>query len=244
MVWWEDDPALLDSLVSGLAKEFLDLSVKKQGGKVVVFGDWHVYMDKEYATSYTIKIDLPDDYPISMPVVYETGNRIKKSVDTHFIRSEIRGNYSAIPIYSACLFAPPERWERWPPGSNFNDFLKGPVNDFFLSQAYYELTGKWLFGERPHGIEGIFDYYAEKLNLKTEQVSIILKCLQYALIRDVKSHVKCPCDKSKRLISCHWRLIKGIVDILPREQIIIDIKRMSENYLRKQRILSGEPGML
>jgi len=209
MVWWKDNPSLLDSLVAGIADEFPDLSMKKQGDRVVVSGTWHFYASTEYVTSYDIRVELPDDYPISMPAVYETGNRIKKSVDTHFFPSEIRGVYPVISNPKACLFAPPDRWEKWPLGASFNDFLKGPVNDFFLSQAYYELTGEWLFGERPHGIQGIIDYYAEKLKLNAKCVPVILECLEYALIEKVERQWKCPCDKLKRLKSCHWPLIKG-----------------------------------
>ncbi|MDM8556948.1 hypothetical protein QUF75_19655 [Desulfococcaceae bacterium HSG7] len=148
MKWWQENPKLLSEIMEQLSAFYPELSVHEDNGKIYVIGRWNVYAESEYIDNYSLRIELPGDYPQSVPKIWETSYKLKKNQDTHFNP----------PDNHACLFAPPERWEKWPIGASFIEFLDGPVTEFFFSQAYYQLTGEWIFGQRSHGDDGIIEY--------------------------------------------------------------------------------------
>jgi hypothetical protein len=121
-------------------------------GAVTVAGEFDVMADGKHIDCFSIQIQLPAEYPISVPLVFETAGRIPRIPDRH-----------VNPDGSACLFVPDARWKHWPVGSDLLQFVSGPVHYHFLAQAYFELEGKWLFGERPHGDDGVLDLHVPDL---------------------------------------------------------------------------------
>ena len=87
-------------------------------------------------------------------------------------------------------------------GNNDSRIHERPVYQYFLSQSHFELTGKWLFGERGHGILGILEYYSEELG--TKDLKFILAFLDYLSMKVVKGHWECFCGSGKRLRHCHF----------------------------------------
>jgi hypothetical protein len=139
---------------------------------------------------YLIEIELPNDYPKGVPVVREKGGRIPRIIDRHIYEND----------GTCCLFVLDEQWKHYPEGATLVEFINGPVYQYFLSQSYFELTGKWLFGERGHGIVGILEYYSEELG--TNDPKFILGFLDYLSLKVVKGHWDCFCGSGKRLRHC------------------------------------------
>ena len=198
---------LFAEITEQLSAFYPELFAKEENDKINVIGRWNVFAESEYIDSYFIKIELPNDYPQSVPKVWEISYKLKKNRNTHFNP----------PDNHACLFAPPERWEKWPIGASFIEFLDGPVAEFFFSQAYYQLTGEWIFGQRSHGADGIIEYYYDKLDLKDKK--ILKDCLMLCLEKKFARQWKCPCNSERRLIKCHGPQLISLKKVIPLEEI-------------------------
>lgn len=169
------------------------------GDKPVVEGQWDVTFNGEVFESYDIKIVFGDDYPNSLPQVFETSAKIRRHEDMHLNP----------PSWNACLFVSHQRWEIWPVDESFKKFLTIPVHNFFLGQAFYAAHGHWPDNrERGHGNKGIIEYYREKF--QTEDVNLIFKLLLEAKKPRSDRQKKCYCNGKTPLRKCHGSIVKQI----------------------------------
>jgi hypothetical protein len=133
---------------------------------------------------------VPDRYPDVEPKVLEVGGRIPRLPDRHID-----------PDGDCCVTV----WEHWLACANdhsYAAFLNGPLNEFFLGPYSYETTGKWPFGERPHGIRGLEEAYAEALGVVNKKRDLIYH-LRLLSLDWPKGHWLCPCGSGVRLRYCH-----------------------------------------
>ena len=218
--WWMIKKDLYKQAIE-VANQYKGLRHRIEHNQFIVFGAWPVYGDsnrQKWLEDFLIKIIFPDNYPDDLPKVYETGNRIKiKNADTHFD-----------PDGSACLFYPTERYLHFPKDKPFQlkKFLDEPVRSFFFSQLYYIYHNKWTFGQRSHDINGLLEFYEEKLNIPCDQKNIS-KVLSYLLKPQIKGHWPCPCGNDK-LRKCHVENFRDLNNKIPKESIKKDI-----NFLEK-----------
>ena len=222
IIWWKHNPLLLQELRNSLL-QYPKLELLGTDDTFTIQGDWDVFGESKYIRSYKIQIIIPDNYPHELPRVFEIGSQIKRIEDRH------------INVYdgSACLFAPPERWEKWPPTLGLKDFLNGPVKEFFFSQAYFDLTGIWPFGDRKHGDDGIIEYYLDRLKLENEnQLFDMLKYFQY---NNPMRQWKCPCDHTRRLKTCHWDAFINLRKIIPVKEWDTLRSILHSRYISKNR---------
>lgn len=166
---------------------------------VEVGGEWYIEHNGELLETYGIRITFDDQYPQSLPKVYETSGKIKPSPDTHFNS----------PDWHACLFVSHQRWEVWPAGSSFKKFLEIPVHNFFLGQAHYAAYGYWPnHRERGHGHKGIVEYYQDILKCKNPKT--ILSLLSMEVPDEIFRQRKCPCNRRHRLKNCHGDILREL----------------------------------
>jgi hypothetical protein len=206
-VWWQKDPLEFNRFKREL-EEFESLNYEIQEQKITITGSWAVFGKTNLIRRYEIKMVLPDDFPKSPPIVYETDGKIRKEPKYHMNPGS----------NSACLFSKPERYEKWPIGSGIREFLNGPVRDFFFSQAYRKLTGKWPFDEWSHENEGVLEYYASKIGVG--EVLKIEKFLRLAILPKILRQWKCPCGSKKRLIKCHKDQLIFLSKMIPQKELI------------------------
>lgn len=216
MVWWKENPEIFEDF-QGELSDYPTLSWNLEGEKVVVSGKWHVSGSEKLIASFDIRIELPDNFPVDVPLVFETGGKIPKIPDRHFNKD---GN-------SACLFVKPQRWEVWPLGSGIGKFISGPVRDFFFSQAYYDLEGKWPYGDWRHGDDGIIDYFIKRLSVSDKKM--LLAVVRLSLAGIPVRQTKCPCNNAKRFKKCHWSKIQDLKKILPEDEWI-QIYQLAKNF--------------
>jgi hypothetical protein len=145
------DPDELASLQERLAAEFPCLRAEDRGGVLFVVGSFFLRESNVELARYDVEIEFPQDQR-KLPIVREVGGRIPWTRDRH-VESDGK----------ACLFVPDERWKHYPIGSDSIDYIRGPLRNFFLWQAYYEIEGKPLFEGRSHGPDGILESYYEEL---------------------------------------------------------------------------------
>ena len=100
---------------------------------------------------FDIEVILSRRFPAKEPRVFEIGGRIPRDQDRHINQD------------GDCCITIWEHWLATTEKHSIAAFLNGPLHQFFLGQYLFEKTGKWPFGEYPHGEEGLQEAYADVL---------------------------------------------------------------------------------
>lgn len=139
--------------------------------------------------SFEIDFIVPDDFPSSLPKVFETGGQIERKPEHH-----INGDGSICYGVPAIIAA-----RR--PDLGVDTLLSEILHDYFLGYLCYKDGGAWPFGEVGHGYAGALEYLAELLGCDTKpnKVSALLALLSLKHRRD---RWRCPCGSSKRFGQC------------------------------------------
>lgn len=206
--WQKSSPELLDAIRALLADRYPTLHVYVER-VVVVRGTFPVVHEGRELDRYQVEILFPDGYPDRVPIVFETGGRIPHHVDWH-----------VFPRFgNACLFVSEDRWAAWPRGATFEQFLEGPVRNYFLSQTHYRLTGRWPEGWEPrsHNLEGVLEAYHDLLGTADRQE--VLRYM-WAMSHDVvKGHWLCPCGSGEKIRRCHRDRIGALQARVPADLV-------------------------
>lgn len=200
--WHERNPRLFRSMEKEVPAKFPDLRIVLEQSAVHIRGNFPVMDDSEVLDRFQIDIALPSDFPDSTPVLRETGSRIPWHADRHVNQA----NGEACPIV-------PEEWLMWPEHESILAFLGGPVRNFFLGQILVESGCQWPFGERTHGVPGLFEAYGEMVGASDSKT--ILRYLDCLSNENLKGHWDCPCGSGKRLRNCHWDDLKTLHEKVP-----------------------------
>ncbi|MBD3337581.1 MAG: hypothetical protein GF353_00640 [Candidatus Lokiarchaeota archaeon] len=197
-----------ETLKKQLMTDYPSLHVVEDHSLTIIRGSLFIYDSTRTREldRYSIEIIIPKDYTRQLPLVREIGGRLPKILDRHFIP----------PTDIACLFFPDERYKYYPPGSTIIDFIRGPVESFFRSQTYFDLNGKWPYGERGHGLKGLIEFYSELLG--TNDIIVIKKFLKYLSKEKIKGSWKCYCGSYKRLQDCHFSHLSKFKNKISRQQ--------------------------
>lgn len=170
-------------------------------------------------TSFDVLMIFASDFPHQEPKVFEIGGRIPRCADRH------------INLGGDCCVTV---WEHWLTSSgdvSFAMFLNGPIHEYFLSQYWYERTGKWPFGEREHGLRGLEEAYAEALGI-TNRKKDVLYHLKLLSNDWPKGHWLCPCGSGKLLRYCHRGEMMALHDRIPpriARRMFQRLKSLSKN---------------
>jgi hypothetical protein len=213
-LWHRENPALYESEKADVEAIFPDLHFVLIGDVVYVRGSFAVVFEGQVLDRYSVELQLPGDYPNSLPIVREIGGRIPHHSDRHVNSQD--GN--------ACALLPDERWRLWPIGTPMLKFLAGPLHSFFLAQSLVEAGEPWPFGQWAHGAKGIFQYYRELL--KTSDLRVIITYLEYITAKKVKGHWPCPCKSGKRLRDCHLGLVAGLREKISRKDALKSLEAL------------------
>jgi hypothetical protein len=196
--WHRADPARFEEFKRLLAAQYPTLHVHLERGRVFVRGTLLLREAGVEIDHYQIELEIPDRFPEDLPIVREVGGGLPKIADRHFNPENSE----------ACVLLPDERYKYLSEDISIIDFIKGPVENFFLSQTYYDRTGKWLNEPWPHAAEGIREYYGELLGTTDDR--IISTCVQYLSRKTLKGHWPCYCGSGKPLRYCHLETIRDL----------------------------------
>ena len=205
---------LVGDVTKALALHQPAMTVWTQDGLLVAEGELIVASPDCPDERFAVRIEVPRDFPESEPKVFETGGRIPRTSDRHMFEDN-----------GACCTGVYEEWLVEAGDPTFSAFLCGPVDRFFFSQVWFELTervhgtGGWPFGERSHGLLGILEGYAAAIGIvfDPEKAGPLFAHLRLLERKNIKGHVRCPCGSGKRLRDCHSdRLRRLRVKVSPR----------------------------
>jgi hypothetical protein len=165
-------------------------------------------------SAFDIEIVLSAGYPRREPRFFEVGGRIPRDLDHHIN-----------PDGDCCVTV----WEHWlvtARDHSFAAYLNGPVNEFLLGQYWYQKTGTWPFGERPHGQAGLIEAYADVLGIPPQKTELIyyLRLLSQDW---PKGHWLCPCGSRKRLRYCHRADLMLLHGKVPTRMAKLMLKRLA-----------------
>lgn len=203
--WFARDPRLAAEIEQDLGS-YPQLHLVLAGpGQAHVRGGFPVRSaDGKEVDHYLVRIELPDDYPDALPIVFEVGERIPRIADRHIN-----------PGGSACVMLPDDRWRSFPPGARFRQFLDGPMHQFFLAQSLVELGEPWPFGQWSHGAKGRLEYYQSLFS--TTDFDVIKRTLGLLAKLDFKPHVACPCGRGRRVRECCASRLRELRRRIPPE---------------------------
>ena len=186
----------LDEVKAAIAFDQPKLRASLDGRVIRVEGTYLVYEKGVVAapggpiTDFDIEMKFADRYPRHEPKVFEVGGWIPRKAERHIN-----------PDGDCCVTV----WENWLVATqdhSFASYINGPLNEYFLGQFWFEKTGKWPFGERPHGAKGLQEAYADALGIPNKQEGLFYHLR--LLSQDwPKGHWQCPCGSGKPLRNCH-----------------------------------------
>ena len=120
-------------------------------GAVDVKGTYPVVHEGREIARYSLRVALPADYPHSLPLVWETGERIPRIEDRHV----------NVADGSLCLGAPAALWIALAGNFSIDRVLDLPVRNFLIGNSMVEAGEEWPHGEWKHGANGMLQYFGE-----------------------------------------------------------------------------------
>lgn len=175
-----------------------ELVVSLLQGFIVLEGKLTISGPKGPFDVYEIRMGVPADFPFSAPIVFETGGRVPRIADRHVFEDG----------ENCCLGV----WEEWLITSadhSFSGFMQGVLQDYFISQSWYEANSEWPFGQRSHGKLGILEAYCSVLEVDLS-AQLALSYLRLLSHKQIKGHQFCPCGSGHRLRACHFNKIRDL----------------------------------
>ncbi len=217
--WHERDLVAFDREKAEVAQVYPHLHFSVLEGQVRISGSLEIKEGSKILDRFSIEIQLPQDYPEGVPVVFETAGRIPRTLDRHCYETG-----------ASCLFLPEERWRVWPKGKSLLDFIDGPVRNYFIGQAVFERDGVWPFGQWDHGLYGRKQFYQEIFD--TDDLVKVKKYFELLAAKRVKGHWDCPCGSGKRIRDCHFEMVRNLRDKIPRSDASKAIRPVDEALKR------------
>lgn len=167
-----------------------------------VAGPWTICGELKFSASYNgdsiqdsfhVQIQIPSNYPESVPIVWETEGRIPDS-------------FHKFTNKSLCLGSPLNVKIKFLENPTILGFVEGLLVPYLFGFCTYERTGVMPFGELAHN-RGMLDSYKDLFRLRTDIQA--LQMLKLIAEGKYKGHLECPCGSGKRMRHCHGpQLIK------------------------------------
>lgn len=213
--WHQRDPEAFAKQKQQVQVEYSHLHFFLENDVIFIRGSFPLKHEAKIIDRHSIEIELPSNYPETVPIVRETGGRVSRIPDNHF--NTLDGE--------VCLFALNERWQHFPAGATLLDFLNGPVRNHFLGLSLRELGEPWPFGERSHGRAGIIESYSELLG--TDDESTIVRYVEYLSKPKLKGHWPCPCGSGRKIRQCHLPVIREVREKIPLHTAMESLKHLA-----------------
>lgn len=138
---------------------------------------------------FGIKIVVSGQYPEKLPVVYDINN----SIDKTYVHRYSNGELCLESITRLKLFCVKH---------SVKEFIDLFLINYLCSYLYFERYLTYPNGERPHDLDGEYDFLREYFDVPLEKVPLILK---YILDCGIKRNDLCPCSSGKYVKRCHGK---------------------------------------
>lgn len=201
----------------------------KISGEIVFLAE---YNNVPITDSYFITIIIPEKYPDSLPSVFEINSKIPKRFE-HFLTDG-----------SLCLGVQTEIKEKMRKNPTLLYFVDSFVISYLYSFSYYTKYKQMPYGERAHGLDGVFEFYKEKLAVKTK--TDVIEMLGFVCFKDYRGHLECPCGSKMKTRNCiHKDIIMEMKHNDFMNEYLSDLYYMvqqeskNKNYTSRKSVLSA-----
>ena len=185
-------------------QEFIDarpgfVVVAENETTTILEGDYPLFAEHGgvlLAEDYRLRIEVPSDYPISIPSVFEVSNLIPSSYEHSYENGAL------------CLGVDGEIAASLANDGSMTRFMESYVRDALYSAKYYHRFGKYPFDDREHGAAGILSYYAELFEVGDLEAFELLSNLADD---NYRGHLACPCGSGLRTKECHGPAMLDII---------------------------------
>lgn len=151
--------------------------------------------------TYEIELFVPDSFPDDVPLVRETGTRIRK--DFHRLKDGF-----------FCLGAPTRLKLTLASPPTLRGFVEHCVIPYLYSYSHLIQYGELPFGELAHGADGLLDDLSCLYGAPAAAVPELVRLT--ALRKRVANRKPCPCGSGRRLGTCHHIAVNSLRERLGR----------------------------
>jgi len=222
-MWHSDNPEKYEGEKRQIDRYYPKLKFKIINEIVQLSGELEFFAsfnDQEIRDVYSILIICPTDYPNSVPVSFELGNRIPD-------------DYHKNPDKSLCLATPLDVIKKFSNEPSILNYINNLLIPYLYRFSFSQKHGKAPFGDYSHGALGLIEYYLEQLDVSS--ISTLVQMLLVVLDHKYRGHSICPCGSTKRLRDCHGIKLQEL-SRFSMSQVKIDfinISRFLEEKLKK-----------
>jgi hypothetical protein len=136
----------------------------------LISGELDICSQGDYWGTFKINITVSKSYPYCIPLVKEVSTIIPRIEERHISKDGI----CCLDIDHNLIFMSKK-------GITLINFIKDIVYPFFANQLFYDQNGEYARGEFKHHFEGIKQFYAEELDIKTKELAIAILESVYAM---------------------------------------------------------------
>lgn len=165
--------------------------------------------------SYDVRIEVPDEFPERMALVWETGGRIPAT-------------YHKLDNAALCLGSRIRLRLQMAGSSSVLRFVERCVIPYLFGYSYFSKTGKMPFGELHHGELGSLQDLASLLGM--EMGSAIPYCVLATVKRRRANKQPCPCGSGRRLGRCHNRRVNVLRDRVGRLILVDEMQTIAAAF--------------
>lgn len=215
----------IERLVNDVINKYPTLSAESTGSGITLHGILILnaeYNDIPLYDEYEIEVEIPEDFPKSLPKVREVSNRIPEDFN-HFLDDG-----------SLCLAAVCELADFVASNGTIIGYIEKYVMSYLYAASYFSRYKEIPFGERSHGVDGIKEAYMERYNCDKEDVLISLLCV-LAGFQKYRGHDTCPCGSNKKLRDCHGGRILADIQSELAEYYQYDACLLLKDYIYRRR---------
>ena len=229
MTWFEEDRALYERERVALADHCPQLGPLKfyphgvgnyrPFREHVAAARGYISIDPAWADSpaYDVAVICTPAYPWEMPKLLCLDPIFTCDADHHIFSDQ-----------TACLCLQLEKRYWWPEGSTLIDFIDRLVLPFLNFQHCKRLGHDYPFGERLHGLDGIYQGLSEVVGIdKPAQLDRIIRLALDPNSLDTR-RMQCPCGSGKKLRHCHSSQVLQAIQTVSRGGLIEDLQRCIE----------------
>ena len=172
------------------------------------------YNEIRIAEQFSLQISVPASYPLEVPTVNEVDGIISPNYEHRLTDG------------SFCLGASIELLRNIQEDPSLSSFLEGPVQSYLYTALFWQRYGRYPYGDRAHGIQGIIQAYQDIFGLgETENP---LPLMQYIANGNYRGHLTCPCESGRRIRNCHGTILLELINGPLKEVVSRDLETIQQ----------------
>lgn len=193
----------------------------------MISGKLHVHASVEgfrtVCEDFMIRLELPGDYPESLPLVYEIRGRVPSGTGRRGFHKNDNG--------SLCLGAPIRLHMELHSSPSISRYVRLCLIPYLYQFVFAEAGDELPLGGLDHGVMGILDYYMGELKVGSPLAA--LGCIRLmGRPRLLGEAEPCPCGSGKPLRICHGFFVDRLREIRPRTWFAERHKILRRQYER------------